>query len=504
MNRLSNASLATLPAGVARPAYDRGAITPGIVHLGVGAFHRAHQAVLIDDRLGAGETGWGITAASLRAPDTADALNPQDGLYTLAVRDGNGTSCRIIGSILDVIVASQARERLLSAMSDPRVKIVSLTVTEKGYCHDPATGTLNETHPGILADLANPAAPATAPGLMVEALRRRRAAGVAPFAVLCCDNLPSNGATVRRVLSRLGALRDAGLGDFIENEVAFPSTMVDRIVPATTDADRATIAATLGVRDAWPVMTEPFCQWVIQDWFPQGRPRLEDAGAEMVSDVAPHEKMKLRLLNGTHSTMAYLGQLAGLETISDTISDPAFARFIRQMMDTDIAPTVPGFTPAQLDAYKSALIERYRNPALKHRTAQISMDGSQKIPQRLLNTARDRLAAGQSIGHIATALAGFLRFMTGTGETGAALPINDPMAPKFAAAAAAAGATGIARVGTGDEAAALAARLAPAMLGLTDVFGETGRDPRVARPVEAALARLYLAGARTTIAEAST
>ena len=174
------------------------------------------------------------------------------------------------------------------------------------------------------------------------------------------------------------------------------------------------------------------------------------------------------------------------------------------MMDKDIAPTVPGFTPAQLDAYKSALIERYRNPALKHRTAQISMDGSQKIPQRLMNTARDRLAAGQSIGHIATALAGFLRFMTGTGETGAALPINDPMAPKFAAAAAAAGATGIARVGTGDEAAALAARLAPAMLGLTDVFGETGRDPRVARPVEAALARLYLAGARTTIAEAST
>ena len=502
MPRLSNVTLGALPATIARPGYDRASVTPGIVHLGIGAFHRAHQAALIDERLAAGETGWGIVAASLRSPDTADALNPQDGLYTLAVRDGGGTTCRIIGSILDVIVATQAREKLIAAMTDPRVKIVSLTVTEKGYCHDPATGTLNEAHPGILADLATTGAPTTAPGLMVEALRRRRAAGVAPFAVLCCDNLPANGTTVRRVLTRLGAMRDAGLGDYIGNEVAFPSTMVDRIVPATTDADRQAISAALGVEDAWPVMTEPFCQWVIEDHFPQGRPRLEDAGAELVSDVAAYEKMKLRLLNGTHSTMAYLGQLAGLETISDTISDPGFARFVRQMMDRDIAPTVPGFTPMQLDAYKSALIERYRNPALKHRTAQISMDGSQKIPQRLMNTARDRLAAGESIGLIATGLAGFLRFMTGTGEDGAALPINDPMAAKFADAAKCAGATGIARLGNAADAAALAARLAPAMLAITDVFGATGRDSRLAGPVEAALTQLYAKGARATVADA--
>jgi fructuronate reductase len=500
MPRLSNAALAALPAAIARPAYDRANLVPGIVHLGVGAFHRAHQAAMTDARLSAGETGWGIVAASLRSPDTAEALNPQDGLYTLAVRDGGGTRHGVIGSILNVIVGNSG-DRLLAAMTDPNVKIVSLTVTEKGYCHDPASGTLNEAHPGIVADLANPSMPATAPGLVVEALRRRRAAGAKPFTVLCCDNLPSNGSTVRRVIARLGALRDPGLGHFIENEVSFPSTMVDRIVPATTDADRASVAAALGMQDAWPVMTEPFCQWVIEDRFGLGRPRWEEAGAEIARDVAPYETMKLRLLNGTHSTMAYLGQLSGLETISDTITTPAFARFIRRLMDDEIAPTVPGFTEGQLTAYKDALIARYRNPALRHRTAQIAMDGSQKVPQRLMNTVRDRLASGQPITLLGTSLAGFIRFMAGTGETGAPLPVNDPMAARFAAAAAAAGAAGATRLAEAD-AAALAARLAPAMLAITEVFGDTGGDARVRSAVEKPLARIFSSGALETVAMA--
>lgn len=500
MMRLSNTTLATLPGAVARPDYDRSAMLPGIVHLGVGAFHRAHQAAMVDARLSAGETGWGIIAASLRSPETALALNPQDGLYTLAVRDGSGTSLRVVGSIMEVIVAqNQERERLIAAMSDPRIRIVSLTVTEKGYCHDPGTGTLNEAHPGIIADLANPHAPTTAPGLIVEALARRRAAGMAPFAVLCCDNLPSNGKTVRRVVARLGALRDAGLGAWIDGEVPFPSTMVDRIVPATTDADRDDIAARLRMHDAWPVMTEPFCQWVIEDQFPAGRPRFEEAGAEMASNVGAYEKMKLRLLNGTHSTMAYLGQLARLETISDTITTPEFARFIRAMMDEEIGTTLPEFSASQLTAYKDALIARYRNPALKHRTAQIAMDGSQKVPQRLMNTIADRLSAGQPITRLGVAVAGFLRFMTGTGETGGALPINDPMAAAFAGAAARAGATGIARLSTEDEARALASRLASEMLAITGVFGALGQRPEVRAAVEAPLASLYYRGALATL-----
>ena len=501
MPRLCNATLATLPATVTRPAYDRSKVTPGIVHLGVGAFHRAHQAVMVDDRIAAGETDWGIIAASLRSPDTAEALNPQDGLYTIAVRDGSGTRLRVIGSILSVLVAPQEREKLIATMADKRIRIVSLTVTEKGYCHDPASGTLNEAHPDIVHDLANPSAPVSAPGLIVEALARRRAAGIPPFTVLCCDNLPSNGKTVRRVVARLGELRDPELGAFISAEVAFPSTMVDRIVPATTDADRTYVADQLGVSDAWPVMTEPFCQWVIEEAFPSGRPAFEKAGAEFTSDVAKYEKMKLRLLNGTHSTMAYLGQLSGLETISDTIGTPAFARFIRRMMDEEIGPTVPGFSAAQLDAYKDALITRYNNPALKHRTAQIAMDGSQKIPQRLMNTARERLADGQPITLIGTALAGFLRFMTGTGETGAPLPVNDPKAAAFKTAADSAGSQGVTRLAPA-EAAALAARLAPAMLGIVEVFGDTGRDPRLIAAVEAPLARILSDGALATVAGA--
>ena len=501
MTRLTNAALGALPATILRPRYDRSVVTPGIVHLGIGAFHRAHQAVMVDDRLAAGETDWGIIAASLRSPDTAEALNPQDGLYTIAVRDGDGTRLRVIGSILEVIVAPQAREKLIAAMADARIRIVSLTVTEKGYCHDPATGTLNVAHPDIVHDLANPSAPVSAPGLIVEALARRRAAGIAPFTVLCCDNLPSNGATVRRVVARLAELRDPALGVHVAGSVAFPSTMVDRIVPATTDADRAYVASQLGVSDAWPVMTEPFCQWVIEDQFPTGRPAFEKAGAEIASDVAAYEKMKLRLLNGTHSTMAYLGQLSGLETISDTIATPAFARFIRRMMDEEIGSTIPGFTPAQLDAYKDALIARYNNPALKHRTAQIAMDGSQKIPQRLMNTARDRLAAGQPITLIGTALAGFLRFMTGTGETGAALPINDPKAGTFKAAAESVGATGVTRLAP-PEAEALAARLVPAMLGIAEVFGETRKDARLIAAVQAPLAHILSAGALATVAAA--
>lgn len=502
MPRLSNAQLRALPKEVITPGYDRASVTPGILHLGIGAFHRAHQAVMVENRLAAGERGWGIRAASLRAPDTRDALTPQDMLYTLVVRNGEETRLRVIGAISDVLVARENPAALLTAMLDPRIRIVSLTVTEKGYCHDPATGALNAAHPDVVHDLAHPSRPISALGFIVEALRLRRASGVAPFTVMSCDNLPANGRTLARVITQMAALRDKNLADFIAGEVAFPATMVDRIVPATTEADRAMVAERLGVADAWPVMSEPFTQWVMEDRFSHGRPRFEEAGAELVADVAPYEKMKLRLLNGTHSTIAYLGQLMGVETVADFVADPARARFIRSMMGEEIAPTVPGFTPAALEAYADALMARYANTALHHRTAQIAMDGSQKVPQRLLNTMRDRLAAGAPITRICIALAAFCRFMTGTGEWGAPLPINDPMAARFAEAARAARADGIARLPDAGEAEALATRLTRAMLDITPVFSDLGADSRVVSAISTPLATLYREGATVLVAHA--
>ena len=485
--RLSLSTLADLPAAVARPAYDIEAAEVGVVHLGVGAFHRAHQAAYLDAILSRGHKGWAICGASLRSPDTSDALDPQDGLYTLAERSGAGDNLRVIGSLRRLLVAPRDPEALLAAMCDPRVRIVTLTVTEKGYCHDPASGTLDEAHPDIRADLASPQRPVSAPGYLVEALARRRAAGVAPFTVLTCDNLPANGKTVARVTARLAALRDDDLGRFVAGEVAFPSTMVDRIVPATTDDDRALVAAGLGLQDAWPVMAEPFTQWVVEDLFPLGRPPLEEVGVELVSDVEPFEHMKLRLLNGAHSTLAYLGYLAGHATIADTMVVPAFARLVARLQDEEVTPTL--HLPAGVDvaAYKRALRERFANPALRHRTWQIAMDGSQKLPQRLVATARDRLAAGAPIPLLALGVAGWMRYVTGRDEQGNAIDVRDPLAARLKALA--------------DEAGPDASRLAPALLSVREVFADLGADPRFAGPVRDALARLMVRGAAATVEE---
>ncbi|MCE7028257.1 mannitol dehydrogenase family protein [Jiella avicenniae] len=482
--RLSLEALKTLPAAVQRPAYDPAGTTAGIVHLGVGAFHRAHQAVVLDDILAA-DPQWAIVGASLRRPDMRDALAAQDNLYTVAERSGEGTRLRVVGSIKSILVAPEDPEALLAAMVDPKVRIVSLTVTEKGYCHDPATGDLNPRHPDVVSDLENPHAPTSAPGLLVEALRRRKAANVVPFTVMPCDNLPANGPTVHRIMAQYAALIDPDLARFVENDVAVAGTMVDRIVPATTEADIAEIDAALGLSDAWPVVTEPFIQWVVEDRFPTGRPDFSAAGAEMVSDVEPYERMKLRMLNGSHSTLAYLGYLAGYPTVSETMADPAFERLVRQLMTEEVMPTLemPG---TDLAAYRDALIARFHNPALKHRTWQIAMDGSQKLPQRFLGTVRDRLAAGQPIDRLALGVAGWMRYVTGTDESGAAIDVRDPLAARLKA--------------LGDEAGGDPERLATAYLGVEDVFGRDLReDPAFVRPVTRALAGLFENGAAATV-----
>jgi fructuronate reductase len=338
-----------------------------------------------------------------------------------------------------------------------------------------------------VADLAYPREPRTAPGYLVEALRRRRAAGIAPFTVLCCDNLPANGRTVRAVVARYAAICDPDLGRFVDGEVAFPSTMVDRIVPATTDADRAAISARLGVEDAWPVVTEPFTQWVIEDRFGAGRPRLEEAGAELVDDVAPYELMKLRLLNGSHSSLAYLGYLAGYETVADVMKDAAFGRLVRRLMDDEVTPTLSVPPRADIAGYKRSLIERFANPALKHRTWQIAMDGSQKLPQRLLGTVRDRLAAGAPLPQLALGVAAWMRYVTGIDEAGQPIDVRDPMSARLRRIA--------------DEAGPAAERLGPALLSITEIFGDLAREPRFSVPVIQALAQLFEKGARRTVAD---
>ncbi len=414
------------------------------------------MAVYVDDLLGANPS-WGIMGASLRRPDTHNALAPQNFLYTLAVRGGSGTTTRVIGSLLDVLPAATRRDALIAAMADPRIRIVSLTVTEKGYCHDPATGALDPDHPDIVHDLAHPTAPASAPGLIVRALELRRAAGIAPFTVLSCDNLPANGETTARVVTGFAALLSPDLADHIAGEVAFPSTMVDRIVPATTEDDRKFVFEATGLWDAWPVITEPFTQWVIEDRFNLGRPPFETVGAELVADVRPFELMKLRMLNGSHSTLAYLAYLAGYEFVNEAIADPAFHALIHELMTEEVMSTLPDGT-GDLGAYCDALLERFANPALKHRTWQIAMDGSQKLPQRLLGTIRDRIARGASITRAALGVAAWMRYVTGVDERGLPIDVRDPLAGRLRT--------------TAQSAAGVPAALVGRLLGITEIFGE--------------------------------
>jgi fructuronate reductase len=484
--RLSNARLARLPGQIRRPDYDRSGIGPGIVHLGIGAFHRAHQAVVIDDLLAQGASGWGIVGASLRSSDTRDALVPQDCLYTLAVRSGAGTEHRIIGSVLDILVAPANPAALIARMADPSTRIVSLTVTEKGYCHTPQTGELDEHHPDIVHDLRHPDAPRSAPGFIVAALARRQASSTAPFTVLSCDNLSANGHTAKRIVTQFAALRTRELARWIEDEVAFPSTMVDRIVPETTEANRASVASALGMTDAWPVVTEPFTQWIVEDRFPAGRPDFAAAGVQLVSNVTPFEHMKLRLLNAGHSALAYLGYLAGYETIAAAMTDGRFVAFARQVMD-DAAPTLGMSEATDLAAYSASLLQRFSNPALHHRTWQIAMDGSQKLPQRLLATMQDRLRLGLPIDTHALAVAGWMRYVTATDETGRAIDVRDPIAARLKAIA--------------EDAGPVADRLAPALLAVSSIFGALGGDPRMRSAVTQALAKLYEMGARQAVQE---
>ncbi|MEJ2035675.1 MAG: mannitol dehydrogenase family protein [Maritimibacter sp.] len=456
----------------------------GIVHLGLGAFFRAHGAIYTEEAMAASGGAWGITGVSLRRPDIRDALAPQGGCYTALELAPEGETARMISVVREVLVAPEDPEAVLALMADPATRIVSLTVTEKGYCHEPSTGALNRANPDIVHDLQNPL-PVSAPGFLVRALERRRAAGLAPFTVMSCDNLPSNGQVVRGVVTALAREIDPALADWIEAEGRFPSTMVDRIVPATKPEDIARIEAMIGAHDAAPVVHEPFRQWVIEDDFVGGeRPDWGAVGAELVADVTPYEHMKLRMLNGTHSPLAYLGYLARHETISDCMSDPVFAAFVQQLWEGEIIPALTPPPGVSLADYASALHARYANPAIRHLTWQIAMDGSQKLPQRILGTVADNIAAGRAVPGLMLAIAAWMRYVGGVDERGAPIDVRDPLADKLKTLS--------------DSADSPAGKVA-ALLSLRDVF-PADLAPALSAPVTEAYEALTENGARVAMA----
>ena len=404
----------------------------GIVHLGLGAFYRAFVAVYVAEAMSASGGDWGIVGVSLKTPKTRDALAPQNWAYTSVTLAENDESTKVIDVLENVLVAPENPAAVLKAMADPGVRIVSLTVTEKGYCHNPATRALTVDHPDIAHDLQQEM-PRSAPGFLVRALARRRAAGVPPFTVLSCDNLPENGALVRQIVLDLAHLIDPSLAQWIDENGQFPATMVDRITPATTSADIARVTAVTGLYDSAPVLHEPFRQWVIEDNFVRDmRPDFNAVGVEMVKDVSRFEQMKLRMLNGSHSALAYLGYLAGHETISDTVTDSAFAAYVRQLW-AEIMPVVRAPQGFDLQVYAQALTERYANPKIRHRTWQIAMDGSQKLPQRLLGSLEANIATGKPVPGLSLAVAAWMYYVGGIDQTGQPIDVKDPMAEKLRA-----------------------------------------------------------------------
>lgn len=431
--RLGQSSLASLPAHVARPTFDRAALQPGIVHLGIGAFMRAHLVPATEAAINQGDLRWGIVGVSLRSPDTRDALAPQQQLYTLVVRDADKTGrarqrLQIMAAVTEVLVAPEQPAAVLARIAAPATRIVSLTVTEKGYHHDPASGRLQLDHPDIQHDLATVDRPRTAIGFIVRGLALRRARGAGPLTLMSLDNLPANGQVLRGAVLAFARAHEPALADWIAEGCCFPCSMVDRIVPKTTDADRAAITTALGAHDAWPVLAEPFFDWAVEDQFAADRPDWTLGGARFVAHAEPWERLKLRMVNGAHSSIAYLGAMAGWRTVDEAIAQPALRQHIAALMRDEIEPTLPPLPGLQPAAYRAQLLARFANPALAHRTQQIAMDGSQKLPQRLLGSVRDRLAAGTPLPRLALGIAAWLHYLRGVDETGAAYAIDDPQA----------------------------------------------------------------------------
>ncbi|WP_323768183.1 mannitol dehydrogenase family protein [Antarctobacter sp.] len=422
-----------LPDGVMPPTYDPAAHGEGIVHIGLGAFHKAHQAVYTDDALAAAGGDWRIVGVSLRSAAPAEELSPQDGRYTLIERSVEGSRARVVGSMSRALCLKTDRAAVLKALCAPSTRIVSITVTEKGYGLDRATGGIDPTHPAIAADLARPKAPEGLAGLLVWALAERRRKGVPPFTVLCCDNLPENGHLVRSLLTDMARHCAPDLVEHLTQNVAFPCTMVDRITPARSPDTLALALAMIGFEDRATVETEAFRQWVIEDHFPTGRPDWETGGALFVRDVRPFEEMKLRMLNGTHSMLAYTGFLAGYKYVRNVMGDPALSRLVTRHLGA-AASTLDPLPGVDFGLYTKELTARFANPHLGHETYQIAMDGSEKMPQRIFAPALDALHNGQPLDAFAFATAAWVRYTVGRTDGNEAYDLRDPLSAKLAPA----------------------------------------------------------------------
>lgn len=483
--KLSNAALARLPAGVAGPAYDRAGLRPGIVHVGLGNFHRAHQAVYLDDLMAQGlARDWAVLGAGVRPADAAmrTALLAQDCLSTVIELDpARPPAARVIGAMTGFVEVRPDNRPLIAAMTDPAIRIVSLTVTEGGYFIDPATGRLDPGHPEILADAAAPDRPGTVFGAILAALAARRAAGTPPFTVMCCDNLPGNGGVTRAAVTGLAALRDQDLAGWIAAEVAFPDAMVDRITPATGERERA-MAAALGLDDPVPVTCEPFRQWVLEDRFPAGRPPLEAAGVTFTSDVHAYERMKIRILNGGHAVIAYAGALLGHDFAHEAMADASVAAFLDRVERAEILPHVAPVPDSTPEEYLALIARRFANPAVRDTIRRLCLDGSNRQPKFILPSVRDGLAADTPVEGLALVSALWCRYCAGRLEDGREIAPNDPDWPMLTERA-------------------QAARTDPAAwLGMRAIYGELAGAPRFADAFGMALSRIWAEGTAAALA----
>ena len=485
MTELDTAHLGDLGPEVAVPGYDRSDVSRGIVHFGVGGFHRAHQAMYLDTLMNRGKAlDWGITGVGLLPGDKRmhDVLHAQDCLYTLVVKDADGTMHpRVIGSIVDYLFAPDDPAAVLAVMSDPATRIVSLTITEGGYLVNQSTGEFDAADPSIRSDLEDGAVPSTAFGFVTEALRRRREAGVEPFTVMSCDNIQGNGEVAHKMIGAFARLKDADLAAWIEEHVTFPNSMVDRITPVTTDHDRSTLTEHFGVEDGWPVVCEPFTQWALEDRFPAGRPPYDEAGVQLVPDVMPYELMKLRLLNASHQALCYLGYLAGYRYAHEVCADPLFTGFLRGYMDDEATPTLSPVPGVDLDDYKQQLIERFANPEIRDTLARLCAESSDRIPKWLVPVIRHELDAGGPVRRSALVVAAWARYAEGVDEQGEAIDIVDNRKEKVMARA---------QQQASDPLA---------FLRDPDLFGDLVEDERFTKEYAAALDSLHEKGARATL-----
>jgi mannitol 2-dehydrogenase len=486
---LNARNLADLPADLPVPAYDRGALRTGIVHFGVGGFHRAHQAMYLDRLMSDGKAlDWAICGVGVMPADRRmqQVMAAQDGLYTLVVKASDGSlEPRVIGSITEYLYAPDDPDAVIEKMAAPEVRIVSLTVTEGGYNINAVTGEFVADNPDVRHDLAPEAAPRTTFGLITAALQRRRERGLAPFTVMSCDNIQGNGHAARRSFVAFATLKDPELGAWVEQTVAFPNSMVDRITPVTTDDDRAEVRKRFGVDDAWPVVCEPFTQWTLEDEFPLGRPPFEEAGVQVVADVEPYELMKLRLLNASHQALCYFGYLAGYRLVHDVAQDPLFAGFLLAYMDREATPTLEPVPGIDLDEYKHQLIDRFSNAQVRDTVARLCAESSDRIPKWLLPVIRYNLETGGEILRSTAVVASWARYAEGVDERGNPIEVVDRLSDTLVAAA---------RRQSDDPLAFIRTR---------ELFGDLIDNERFGSTYRSVLASLHTKGARATLEDLS-